>query len=290
MTRRNYEQEDFVSYDGTRIRMQRSGQGKPIVMANGLGGTFDAWRHVVSALGDRYRIVCWDYRGLYGSARPRDLSSLTVPNHCRDLEALLEREGIGEAVFMGWSMGTQVNFEFHRAHGSMMKGLILLNGTCGAPFDTALGIPGSKKIILAGLELMRRFPSLISKGTSLATGWSQLVPVLQQLGLVGQTLDLEVFGDLAGEFVKLDFEVYSATLRALGDHDACDVLSQVRCPTLLITGDRDVMTPVSTARHIKEQIADCELVVIPGATHYAAVEFPEEVVGAIEAFLRRIGY
>lgn len=290
MPRAQYEQDDFVSYDGTRIRLQRYGTGKPLVMANGLGGTFDAWRHVVRALGDRYRILCWDYRGLYGSARPADLSTVTVAGHCRDLEKLLEREGVEEAVFMGWSMGTQVNFEFYRSHGARMKGLILLNGTCGAPFDTALGIPGSKRIILAGLELMRRFPTLIAKSTSLATGWSQLVPVLQQLGLVGQTLDLEVFGDLAGEFVKLDFEVYSATLRALGDHDACDVLSSIRCPTLVITGDRDVMTPVSTARHIRERIADSELVVIPGATHYAAVEFPEEVVGALEAFLSRIGY
>lgn len=290
MTRPSYEQNDFTSYDGTRIRVQRYGHGKPLVMANGLGGTFDAWRHVVQALGDRYRILCWDYRGLYGSARPADLSSVTVQSHCRDLELLLEREGVREAVFMGWSMGTQVNFEFHRSHSALMKGLILLNGTCGAPFDTALGIPGSKQIILAGLELMRRFPALISKGSSLATSWSQLVPVLQQLGLVGQTLDLEIFGALAGEFVKLDFEVYSATLRALGDHDACDVLSTIRCPALVITGDRDVMTPVSTARRIREQIAQCDLVVIPGATHYAAVEFPEEVVGAIEAFLRRIDY
>lgn len=285
-----YEQDEFISFDGTRLRYQRFGSGKPLVMANGLGGTFEAWRHVYQALGDRYRVLCWDYRGLYGSSRPADLASLAVPMQCRDLEALLAREGVEDAVFLGWSMGTQVNFEFHRQNGARFRGLILLNGTCGAPFDTALGIPGSKRIIMAGLEIMRRFPALISKGTSLATGWPQLIPVLQQLGLVGQTLDLEVFSALAAEFVKLDFEVYSATLRALGEHDACDVLPSIRCPTLVITGDRDVMTPVSTARHIREQIADCDLVLIPGATHYAAVEYPQEVVSSIEAFLRRIEY
>ncbi len=290
MTAKSYETGDFESFDGTRLRYQAYGQGKPIVFANGLGGTFDAWRHVYEALGDRYRILCWDYRGLYGSARPASLSSVTVPNHARDLAALLEHFEVGEAVFAGWSMGTQVNFEFYRDHGDRYRGLILLNGTCGTPFDTALGIPGSKRIILAGLELMRRFPTLISKGTSLATSWKQLIPVLQQLGLVGQTLDVDVFGSLAGEFVKLDFELYAATLQALGDHDACDVLGQVRCPALVLTGDRDIMTPVSTARHIKEQINECELVVIPGATHYAAVEFPDDVVGAIEGYLRRIDY
>ncbi|MFH2006338.1 MAG: alpha/beta hydrolase [bacterium] len=259
-------------------------------MANGLGGTFAAWRHVYRAIGDRYRFVCWDYRGLYGSAKPNDLSSVTVPNHCRDLELLLQRESISEAVFIGWSMGTQVNFEFYRLHPEMFKGLVLLNGTCGTPFDTALGIPGSKQIILAGLELMRRYPSIISKGSTLATSWPKLIPVLQQLGLVGKTLDMEVFTELAGDFVRLDFETYAETLKALGEHDACDVVDRVTCPSLIITGDRDIMTPVKTAEHIRGRIPDCDLKVIKGATHYAAVEFPDQVIQAIEEFLRRADY
>jgi pimeloyl-ACP methyl ester carboxylesterase len=215
---------------------------------------------------------------------------VTVKDHCRDLERLLAHLGIGQAIFAGWSMGTQVNFEYYRTHAEQFVGLVLLNGTAGKPFDTALGIPGSKQIIHAGLEVMRRFPTLISASTSAASQWSQLIPVLQALGLVGRTLDTSIFAELAGAFVKLDFEVYAATLKALGDHDAYDVVPAVRCPALIITGDRDVMTPVSTARRIQAQIPGTDLVVMPGATHYAAVEFPTEVIGALEAFLRRVGY
>ncbi len=290
MAQHSYDEHDFVSFDGTRIRYQSYGTGKPIVLANGLGGTFAAWRHVYAALGDRYRIVCWDYRGLYKSARPRDVSSVTVPNHCKDLAALLERESITEAVFMGWSMGTQVNFEFHRDHAHMMKGLVLLNGTCGTPFDTALGIPGSKRLILAGLELMRRFPDLVSKGSGLATSWPALIPIMQQLGFVGRTLDMDVFSELADDFVGLDFETYAETLKALGDHDACDQVTRVQCPALVITGDRDIMTPVSTARHIQGRMKDCTMVVIEDATHYATVEFPDQVIASLEEFLLRAEY
>jgi pimeloyl-ACP methyl ester carboxylesterase len=290
MATRGYEEHDLEAPDGTRIRYQLHGTGKPIILSNGLGGTFAAWRHVYQALGQRYRIVCWDYRGLYGSARPTNLAAVTVADQCRDLEALLGRLGIDRAIFAGWSMGTQVNFEFYRTHAEQFAGLVLLNGTAGKPFDTALGIPGSKRIILAGLEVMRRFPTLISASTSVATQWSKLIPVLQSLGLVGRTLDTEIFAELASSFVGLDFEVYAATLKALGEHDAFDVVPTVRCPTLVITGDRDVMTPVSTAQRIQSQIPGTDLVVIPGATHYAAVEFPTEVIGALEAFLRRIDY
>ena len=108
----------FVSFDGTRIAYQLRGPvGAPtVVLANGLGGTFEAFRHVYGALGEHYRILCWDYRGLYRSERPRDLATLSIASHCRDLSALLDHEQIGEAVFLGWSMGVQVNFEFFRNH------------------------------------------------------------------------------------------------------------------------------------------------------------------------------
>ncbi len=107
---------------------------------------------------------------------------------------------------------------------------------------------------------------------------------------MGRTLDMDVFSDLAGSFVELDFETYAETLRCLGEHDACDQVDQVQCPGLVITGDRDIMTPVSTARHIQSRMKDCSMVVIESATHYAAVEFPQRVISSVEEFLQRVDY
>ena len=89
---------------------------------------------------------------------------------------------------------------------------------------------------------------------------------------------------------QLDFETYARILSALGDHDACDEVDRIRCPGLVITGDKDIMTPVKTAQRIRSRMRDCDLIVIEGATHYAAVEFPERVIEGVEEFLRRIDY
>ena len=77
-------QKDLIAYDGTKIRYQDLGEGPPIILANGLGGTFDAWVYLVRHLSKKYRILSWDYRGLYRSGRP-DLLRLTIPDHVDDL-------------------------------------------------------------------------------------------------------------------------------------------------------------------------------------------------------------
>ena len=46
------------------------GEGPAVVLANGLGGTYVAFRYLYEALGD-YKTICWDYRGLYTSSPSR---------------------------------------------------------------------------------------------------------------------------------------------------------------------------------------------------------------------------
>ncbi|MCD6499607.1 MAG: alpha/beta hydrolase [Deltaproteobacteria bacterium] len=280
----------FDAPDKTRIAYQKVGKGPVLVLANGLGGTFAAWKYVYGRLADRYRILCWDYRGLYGSGPPPDPTNVGVATHCSDLERLLEIEGVERAVFLGWSMGTQVNLEFYRTHADRFAGLVFLNGTSGRPFQTAFGVQLMDRVIPMLLKVMDAAAPAVSAATKRLTQLPALVPLLQTLGLVGKSLDRSIFDELASEFARLDFRLYAKTLAALGQHDATDVLSEVSCPTLVVTGDRDVMTPSATARRICDRIADCRFRLISGASHYAAVEFPAQVSGAIEDFLVEIGY
>ena len=60
----------FQSFDGTEITYQDTGSGPVIILANGLGGAYESWRHFIAYFRDRYRILSWDYRGLYRSGRP----------------------------------------------------------------------------------------------------------------------------------------------------------------------------------------------------------------------------
>jgi pimeloyl-ACP methyl ester carboxylesterase len=91
--------------------------------------------------------------------------------------------------------------------------------------------------------------------------------------------------DIAREFKGIDFEVYLRTLRALGDHDRTPDLSRVTARTLVMTGGRDPVFSLEIAQALVTRLQNAELYVMPEATHYAPVEYPELVNARIDAFL-----
>jgi len=273
-----------IAYHDTR------GPGRPLVLANGLGGPFASWRHQVDYLGDRYRIVSWDYRGLYGSSPPTgNPPRLGVDAHVDDLERVLETLNIERAAFVGWSMGVQVILELYERRPELVSHLVLVNGTFGRPLDT-VGVPLSRRVVPGLVEQVQRFHSAASSVLKRATRWPETVMWLKRLGAVGNTIDEELFREIASEFGAVNLDLYLQILRELGEHDASHVLDSIVVPTLVITGDRDAFTPRQLAQQMARRIPGGEILVVRGATHYAAIEYPELVNLRIEKFLREHDY
>ncbi len=275
---------DFVlrslrSFDETEIAYQLRGDGPglPVVLSNGLGGDYRAWKHIYDRFDTTRAFVTWDYRGLYRSAPPRTPGTLGPAAQARDLQALLDELGWKRVILVGWSMGVQVNFEAWRQFKERVAAIGAINGVAGRPFDTALGSRLVSRVIPAILRQMRRRARWVGKIATVATSWSGLLPAMQRLGMVGATIDLALFAEFAKTFSTLDFDLYGATLEALGAHDAHDVLPTINVPITLLTGDRDMLTPVPTARAIKKIVPQTRLRILPGATHYTPVEYPAEV-------------
>ena len=283
-----------ASLDGTPIAYATAGrwddpEAATIVLANGLGGTGVAWAHQVGHLCDRYRFVTWDYRGLFRSGRPRDPHAFTVADQVDDLFAVLEAVGVREAVLMGWSMGVQVSLEALRRRPSLARALVLLNGTFGRPFHTLPGGVVAAHLVPRVLKVLRRFHRFSAQAMNTVAAWPETIGWLKALGVVGDTLDEQVFADVVAEFSTMDMDAYFRTLHALGEHDAMDVLPTIHVPTFIVAGERDRMTPQKAAKKIAAQIPDSELLVVTGGTHYVAIEFPELVNLAIERFLAKHG-
>ncbi len=279
------------SFDGTALAYQARGQGPAIVLANGLGGTFSTWRHQYALFGERYRVLCWDYRGLFRSSRPARVETLSLEEQVKDLDVILDAERVERALFLGWSMGVQFNFEYYRHRADRFAGLVVLNGTAGLPFRTAFKGGALARLALPAMSgAMKLAAPFIGKLAAPVAAWQGLVPLVQRIGMLAPTLDRDVFGDLAREYATLDFEIYAETFRRLGDHDASDLLHRISVPTLIVTGSRDLFTPVETARAMAQAIPDARMVVVEGGTHYAAVEYPREINEHIRDYMKMIKY
>lgn len=273
------------AFDGSRLRYFDSEESLPaIVLANGLGGPVSAWTPYLERWRGQFRVLTWDYRGLYGSTIPERGADLSVSAHAKDLASVLDAAGIDQCIFFGWSMGVQVGLEFYSVAPNRVTHLALISGTYGAPLR-GVPLPFSHITLpplVRGVTRLHRLSRHVIHGmTRLPLSYS----VLRKLQMIGPGLSRERFLQMVGDFREVDLEVYFQLLSHLGEHDAEATLRTIHVPTLVLSGSRDMLTPPWLARRIADQVPGAELFVIPKGTHYAAAESPDLVAERVAAFV-----
>lgn len=273
--------------DGTRLRyFDSEGDGPAIVLANGLGGPVSAWDPYLEQWRGKYRILSWDYRGLYGSRLAHRSVKLDISTHAEDLAAIFRQAGLKEAVFIGWSMGVQVGIEFYSRYPSLTSALILTNGTYGRPLH-GVPLPFSGITLPPLVRGVRQFHG-VGRWLLNRVSRSRLsYTVLRQLYLLAPGFERDLFERMVQDFESVDLEIYLELLEELHKHDARHLLHTITVPTLVIAGARDLLTPPWFARKMAESIPGAQLFVVPGGTHYSAAEYPKVIATRIEHFLRQ---
>ncbi len=223
----------FRSVDGLRIDYQTVGPKDvpTIVLVNGPGANIYAWREVVDAFAPRFRIVAWDYRGFFRSERPLDPGALGPSDHLRDLERLIEVAEVEHAVFVSWSLGTQIQRELYRRRPELFRAFVAVNGSCGHPFDGP-GDDAPRTRFQQALTLTRRGVTI--GGVDALARNPLLLSVAKRLGIVSPVLAHERFLEIAAGFADQDVEAFASMVRELTAHDATDVLEDIVCPTLFV--------------------------------------------------------
>jgi pimeloyl-ACP methyl ester carboxylesterase len=286
----------FKSFDGTDIAYYTGGKpdGPALVLCNGLGGDMVVWRPLVRRLASHFRLISWDYRGLYASAPAKDPRAYAIPDHARDLQSLLRHETVQTPVIVGWSMGVQVALELHRTEPDVARALIAIHGTSGHPLRTAFDSSIAQLVsplAFGGMRLLGR--SLGRVGPTLAR--SSLVAGAfvwagQRLGMMAPEFDVDVFADLAEEWSQMDLATYAEIFRQMNEHSADDLLGSIRTPALIIAGGRDRLTPAHLSARMASELSDAVLHVVEEATHFGLLEYPDAIVGCIESYLEgRVG-
>jgi pimeloyl-ACP methyl ester carboxylesterase len=273
------------SGDGTDLAVQVVGDGPLVVLANGLGGSFRAWRPFLERLGPGFRVASWDYRGLYRSGPPAQRRAVGVDDHARDLGAVLEFVGGGPAVLAGWSMGVQVVVEHALAHPDDVSGLVLVSGAPGDPLAGVLHTAASRWLVPPLTHVVEAAAVPFGLAMRALTPPKAAPAALRAVGVLADSADLTVFGDLAHDFARLDWRVYMRTVRAMARHDAWTRLGELVAPTLVVGGTADLFLPAQTVSAMATAIPGAELLLIEGATHYLPVEFPCELADRVRLFL-----
>lgn len=283
------------SRDGTELATYSAGNpdGPVMVLCGGLGGGALIWRPFFERFGRHYRLLTWDYRGLYGSQAPRDPSAYGMAHHVRDLLDLLEHEKVDAPLLVGWSMGVQLGLELHRTHPDLASGLVAIHGTSGRPLATAFDSDVAERVAPWVLDTMRRLGRGLDRvGPALARNplvLRSFVWGVQRLGWMAPDLDVAAFGEIAEAWTRLDLRAYAEIFAQLGAHDASDLLASIETPALIVAGERDRFTPQQLAHRMAREMPRARLALVAGATHFGLLEQPGAIVRAVEEFVRQLG-
>ena len=281
--------------DGTRLYVrEREGPSPPTpglegvtaVLCDGIACDGFIWKYLWDDLSRVVRVVHWNYRGHGRSAAPADPARLELVDHAKDLDAVRRAVGDPPVVVFGHSMGCQVALEAYRLRPEGMRGLVLITGSYGRVTHTFRGTSLLAQMLPRMIERVDAHPELAR------ALWSRLpAEMALKIGRLtgdfdGGAIRVEDLVPYMRHMVDIDLPMFLRMLHAAGEHSAEAHLAEVAVPALVIAGDKDQFTPPAYTERMATGIPGAEFVLLPGATHVAALERREVVEETVERFLR----
>ena len=271
--------------DGAVLAWRADGEGPlALIACNGIG-VATLWRPLAErfAATGRCTFLTWDYRGRGASPLAERPEEMTVQQCARDLWAVLEAAGFERAVLLGHSMGAQVILEAYRQREGAVRALAPMFGAPGTVFR---GQPALESVVPLAFEGGAANAAAAEQALRAVLGLPGVWPALRALGIVHPDLSpKESLEPYLEHLRRLDLRGYFALARDLLSHDASDVLDQVRVPTLVVAGERDLFAPAERSREMATRLPGAELLVLRGGTHASLVEQPELIFLKLEKFL-----
>jgi 3-oxoadipate enol-lactonase len=255
-----------IQVNGVRVALVDEGQGAPVLLLHGLGGSHDDWRMQRAEFAARNRVLIPDLRG-FGASERRE--PFTIQQHARDMAALLAALGIARAHVIGLSMGGAVAIEMALRSPQAVATLVLAN--------TAPGF--------------------------LLTNWQRrrmalkrfVVAAFLGVGAVARLFSQKMFparhqGRLRRRLVQRASRtsrwVYLASLRALTRWNAEARLGSIGVPTLVLGAQFDFTTSREKQRWMA-RIPGARFVEIPGSRHHSEQDSPVRFNREVLDFLDR---
>lgn len=227
----------------------------PLILVPGLLCTGEVWRPQMAALADL--------------ARPQATMEHTAHGSMAEIAAAILDKAPDRFALAGFSMGGYVAFEILRQAKERVDRLALID--TGARADPPA--QSARRRDLMALSRRGHFKGVTPK----------LLPLLIHPARLEDRALVETITGMAHEVGAEGFLRQQEAI--LGRVDSRADLAYIRCPTLVLCGADDVLTPPELAREMAEGIRGAELVLVPACGHVSTLERPEAVIEAMRRWL-----
>jgi len=266
----------YVPVEGGRLYYETNGHGHPVVLIH--AGFLDRrmWDRQFDRFAASYRVIRYDVRGFGRSDRPSEKYS-----DIADLRALLEALRTDTTHLIGVSMGGRIAIDFTAAHAQSVDRLILV-----APGVSGYQVAGpDEQRVWDDFEKRMKPQEEAVRENRIADAVEMDVDTWAAAATPASRHRIKAIAmDNAHTQVR-----HPAELNVMPDPPGFRRLQEIRSPTLIIVGDRDVPGMQLMAERIHDMISGSTKVVIPGADHIVNMSRPEEFDRAALGFLGGMG-
>jgi 3-oxoadipate enol-lactonase/4-carboxymuconolactone decarboxylase len=254
----------FIRANDLDIHVQVSGPpgAPPLLLIHSLGTSLHVWDAQAEALSASFRVIRPDLRG-------HGLTTVTkgpysIAQLAQDMLAMLDTLDVGQAHVAGLSIGGLVAQSLAAQAAHRVASLILC--------DTAMVIPPP--------EGWHTRAALVR-----ANGMQAVAEPVMARWVTAGYLGTPQAAGLRAMLLRTDPEGYAGAAEAIAAEDLSASSAKLTIPTLILVGDQDLATPLTSAEAMHRAIVGSTLIVLKDAAHIPTVETPDAVTSAIRSFL-----
>ncbi|MGI5147523.1 alpha/beta fold hydrolase [Plantactinospora sp. CA-294935] len=289
--------------DGTDIHVELVGplpgpERPTLVFVHGFCldmGTFHFQRKILTELGED-RMVFYDQPG-HGRSGRLESGEYQLQALGETLRSVIDRTApTGPLVLIGHSMGGMTIMAFAERYPELFAerviGTVLMATSGGLVAETKFGLPTI--VARAGAPLLpvvdnatRLTGSVIDRARRASANLAWLLTRRYGFGTPTPSPALVSYVEKMNS--RTSTETVARYLRTIYTHARYPVLAALRdSPTLVIVGERDMITPVTHSEEIVRWLPDAEYVKVPDSGHVVMLEHADEVNTALLDFLDRL--
>lgn len=262
-----------VQVGNVGLYYEEHGAGEPLLLVPGFGTGLWIWYRQIPALAEAFRVVAFDPRGVARSDKPDE--AMSMRGYADDAAALLEALKIERAHVLGASFGGFVAQEFALAYPSRTRSLILCCTSFGGPRHCP-----------PATETLQAIASTKGLNTEERVRENLLLAFSPQF-VADDAQEVERVIRLRGENDVPEY-AYLRQLQAAMAFNAEDRVAEIEAPTLVITGDADVIVPHENSLNLAAKIPNATLRIIEGGSHTFFIERPEEFNSVVIDFIKSL--
>ena len=250
-----------LSFKGRNIYYDVIGEGKPILLLNGIMMSTKSWEPFVSSLSLNNQLIRLDFID-QGQSEKLENSAYTQDIQVEVIVTLLKELHLSKVNVVGISYGGEIAVLLSSLYPHLVDRLILFNTT---PHTS----PWLAEIGHSWIN--------IGKTRNGQNYYQATIPVIYSPSFYEKRLDWMKKREaiLTPIFSNPTFlDAMERLTNSAESYDARTLLENIVAPTLIVSGDEDFLTPLSDQKKLHQMIKGSYHVILPGVGHASMYEVP----------------